>query len=501
LSQLPKKDTKQAGLNAAYSAYVRQLDQQEVTPQAISLMTFTYHAKARGRQLETLLHLSQFSDHLVLISAPSGAGKTTFIEQFLTAQPAQACIVHLALHEPVTALKIAHQLAVQLPVLVAHDANLEDSVLAIQGLAKELAQQKETLLIVVDNAQWLDETALELLANTLAGSEHTEARPHIILCADNTVVKRIEAPMYEQLKQDRFYHLVLAPFSQEESADYLRQRLQRIGLNHGLAPIQLLQLHQLAQGNPGYLNMLANKALNKGGFVQQAGLPWLHILATIVVVLILAGIWLTNYYVGQPFKGLTAYSNIFYSDSSGTSRQPVELIDVVSVSAAPTFILAPDPVAEPLSTLPMAKALPPLEPIELSPAPKNVTLEPQPTTAAQIAQGWPKATATTNQPYHYQAILELPSDHYSLQVLGARLEATLEAFIAEKSIVQPHYAIQLIRGGQPWYMLLVGDYASASEAMNAVSSLPVALQNQQPWPRPVLRIQQQIRNKFNTSGE
>jgi len=95
----------------------------------------------------------------------------------------------------------------------------------------------------------------------------------------------------------------------------------------------------------------------------------------------------------------------------------------------------------------------------------------------------------------------LPSDHYSLQILGARLEATLEAFIAEKSIVQPHYAIQLIRGGQPWYMLLVGDYASASEAMNAVSSLPVALQNQQPWPRPVLRIQQQIRNKLNTSGE
>ncbi|MFT7178739.1 MAG: septal ring-binding cell division protein DamX, partial [Oceanospirillaceae bacterium] len=30
---------------------------------------------------------------------------------------------------------------------------------------------------------------------------------------------------------------------------------------------------------------------------------------------------------------------------------------------------------------------------------------------------------------------------------------------------------------------------------------PVALQNQKPWARPVLRIQQQIRNKFNTSGE
>jgi septal ring-binding cell division protein DamX len=50
-------------------------------------------------------------------------------------------------------------------------------------------------------------------------------------------------------------------------------------------------------------------------------------------------------------------------------------------------------------------------------------------------------------------------------------------------------------------MLLVGDYESASDARDAIKSLPVALQNQQPWARPVLRIQQQIRNKFNTSGE
>jgi septal ring-binding cell division protein DamX len=50
-------------------------------------------------------------------------------------------------------------------------------------------------------------------------------------------------------------------------------------------------------------------------------------------------------------------------------------------------------------------------------------------------------------------------------------------------------------------MLLVGDYESASKAQSAISSLPIALQNQQPWARPVLKIQQQIRNKFNTSGE
>jgi len=491
---LLKPDTG-ASLNAAYAAYVRQLNQQEVSHQSVNLMAFEYQAKARGRQLDTLLHLSHFSDHLVLISAPSGAGKTTFIEQFLRVQPTQACIVHLALQEPVTAPWIVRQLAQQLPLQLPSDASLKASIVAIQALAQELKLQKEVLLIVVDDAQWLDEDALDLLANLLPRSAKVDSRPHVILCADHSVVERIETPQFAELRQDRFYHLVLAPFSQEESADYLRQRLQRIGINHGLAPIQLLQLHQLAKGNPGYLNMLANKALNKGGFVQQAGLPLLHIAATIVVVCILAGIWLINY---------------------------------VSASADGQRRVEPAPVViQPILVAPMAQALPPLEPIELSPAPRNVTLEPKPelkplsiplskpvpqvvqapeTQAAAlitlpVLEAWPKATSKTRQPYSYGAVLNLPSDHYSLQILGARLETTLEAFVADKNIMQPHYAIKLVRGGEPWYMLLVGDYASSSEAKDAISSLPIALQNQQPWARPVLKIQQQIRNKFNTSGE
>jgi DamX protein len=493
VSQALQKPATSTSLNAAYAAYSRQLDQQEVTHQSMSLVGFEYQAKARGRQLDTLLHLSHFSDYLVLISAPSGAGKTTFIEQFMRVQPAEACIVHLVLQETVTAPWIIRQLIQQLPVQLPNHASLEASILAIQELAQQFTLQKEVLLIVVDDAQWLDEDALELLANLLPRSSKVDSRPHVILCADHSVVERIETPQFSELRQERFYHVVLAPFSQEESADYLRQRLQLIGLNHGLAPIQLLQLHQLAKGNPGYLNMLANKALNKGGFVQQTGLPLLHIAATVVVVAILAAIWLLNY----------------FSDNNAVANK-----------------VEPQPVVvESIVAVPMAKALPPLEPIELSPAPKNVTLEPKPEpepkptpeivvvpkpapkkqvlaiVPAPVVAPWPKVTSKTKQPYSYEAMLKLPSDHYSLQVLGARLEATIEAFIQEESITQTHYVIKLDRGGEPWYMLLVGDYESARDARDAITSLPVALQNQQPWARPVLRIQQQIRNKFNTSGE
>jgi type VI secretion system protein ImpK len=118
-----------------------------------------------------------------------------------------------------------------------------------------------------------------------------------------------------------------------------------------------------------------------------------------------------------------------------------------------------------------------------------------------VLETWPKVTSKTKQPYSYEAMLKLPANHYSLQILGARLETTIEAFLEENKVKKPHYVIKLERGGEPWYMLLVGDYASVGEAIGAISSLPITLRNQQPWARPVSKIQQQIRNKFNTSGE
>jgi DamX protein len=471
-----------SNLSAAYGAYSRRLEQQEEDHRSINLMSFEYQPKARGRQLDTLLHLSHFSDCLVLVTAPTGVGKSTFIDQFLRVQPADACIVHLALNETVSAAWVIRQLVQQLTVQLPNHASLEASILAIQERAQELARDEQVLLLVVDDAHWLDDDALELLANLLSRSAKVDSRPHVILCADQGLVERIEAPQFTEMRQERFYHLVLAPFSQEESADYLRQRLQIMGIaqGQGLAPIQLLQLHQLAQGNPGYLNMLANKALHKGGFVQQAGLPVMHIAATIVVVCLLAGIWVVNY----------------VTDPARTA------IDLPQAATVVEVIEADIETVDELLSEPIAQALPPLEPIELSAPSANVSLQPESTAAtAPVLPAWPQATAISQHAYGYAALMKVSPEHFSLQVLGARLELTLEAFLTQHKFEQRYYVLQLERGNAPWYILLVGDYQTSGAARDAIKALPLALRNQQPWPRSVLKIQQQIRDKFNTSVE
>lgn len=503
------KPANQTRLKTAYAAYLRQVDQQELSHTMADLKPSYFQTNSRDEQLETLAHLSQFSDHLVLITGPSGAGKTTFIERFVAAQPAHFCVAYLSLSEPATKAWVAELLVSQLSVQVDVDASHEDKIIAIQSLAQDLAIRTEKLLIVVDNALWLDDEALDLLANIMVSSPSPEKRPHVILCAEDAMMDRIETPKFSILRNERFYHLVLAPFSASESASYLRQLLIDQGVKHALTPMHLLQLHQLAHGHPGYLNMLANKALSKGRRASKSGLPWLHILATSIVVIILLAVWITN-------QGLTKSQSVLTSQLMGMDLEAEEMGSTGSFADLP-----------PLPTL-----LPPLEMIELSPASENVTFEPgielkeiantdknadaeRANTAISEAklmlttdassllskEGWPLMTKLQKQPYHFDDLLGLPKDHYTLQVMGAGMETTIEAFVAENEFEEPYFAIQLQRDGKPWHLLFVGSYGSANEAITAVSGMNLALQNQRPWARPVASIQQQIRKKFNTSGE
>ena len=59
------KPANQTRLKTAYAAYLRQVDQQESSHTMADLKPSYFQTNSRDEQLETLAHLSQFSDHLV----------------------------------------------------------------------------------------------------------------------------------------------------------------------------------------------------------------------------------------------------------------------------------------------------------------------------------------------------------------------------------------------------------------------------------------------------
>lgn len=84
------------------------------------------------------------------------------------------------------------------------------------------------------------------------------------------------------------------------------------------------------------------------------------------------------------------------------------------------------------------------------------------------------------------------SARYTLQLSAASRSDTLAAW-AKKNQLQNYHIYATHRNGQPWYILVSGNYATAAEARRAIATLPAAVRAQQPWPKPLKQIKGESR--------
>ncbi|MGP1956239.1 MAG: SPOR domain-containing protein [Arsenophonus sp. NC-PE1-MAG3] len=86
-------------------------------------------------------------------------------------------------------------------------------------------------------------------------------------------------------------------------------------------------------------------------------------------------------------------------------------------------------------------------------------------------------------------LLSAPTSNYTLQLSGASCSNSLEAFAKNNHLI--NYKIyKSIRNGQPWYVLIHGNYRSINEAKNATLTLPDSIQKKKPWVRKFQQVKQ-----------
>ncbi|MDP6967598.1 MAG: AAA family ATPase [Gammaproteobacteria bacterium] len=520
--------TTKVNLAGAYAAF----QQNQQASDYLLCASVEYQSPDRLRQLDTLLHLSHFTDYLLLLTAPLGAGKSFFAEQFLNAQPADTCVVHLCPDQSIGAPDLLREVLSELPVEVPDQASMEQSVSLLRDLSVSLAEHDQVLLVVIDDAQWLANDALELLANVIPQSAPADACPHIVLFAEPELADRFEAPLFADLRQERYYQLTLASFSQPDSRVFLRQILDGLGLPGDAAvhDSQLDQLHKLATGRPGYLDMLLRQALRQGNLQdEKSGLPVWHMAAITLMVAALLTVWWFNQQSSEPAADspvVTVVPNDATQSQLSTApviqqaRQPLPVLAPLPLSPQPAYqSFQPEEVPPDNTTVPQVEDLVDLQQTEeinqllkqsqvlqqqLQNVAATISASPLPATdmaVASVLPVKPELPWAALAPAERQ-FMSLPPNHYSLQVLGARYEATARQFVQRLSpITLPNYLLQLQRGGEPWFVVLVGDFVTQAEANQAIAGLPRRVRDLQPWPRSVVKLQQQLVNKINAGGE
>lgn len=94
-----------------------------------------------------------------------------------------------------------------------------------------------------------------------------------------------------------------------------------------------------------------------------------------------------------------------------------------------------------------------------------------------------------------QKLLSWNSKGYTLQMLGAREIKSVRDFISDYSSYGEFLWFSTELKGSPWYVVVYKEFGTRNEASESLAKLPADLRKQQPWPRTISGIQQELRKR------
>jgi general secretion pathway protein A len=228
------------------------------------------------RHREALAHLVyglSSGGGFVLLTGEIGTGKTTVCRAFLEQVPAHCRVAYIfnpRLTVPELLQTICQEFQVPPGPARAAGEGVKGYIDALNSfLLQEHAAGRQCVLII-DEAQNLAPDVLEQL-RLLTNLETSERKLlQIILIGQPELRAMLATPQLEQLAQRVIARYHLLPLTEQETAQYVRHRLEVAGLDR-VPPFEasaVRRIHRLARGNPRRINLLCDRAL-LGAFARS----------------------------------------------------------------------------------------------------------------------------------------------------------------------------------------------------------------------------------------
>lgn len=255
---------------------------------------FFFEPSSRLQLLEKLEHLSRFSDFLLLLAGPAGAGKTVLIRQ-LQAVPSDRTLRLCAVDGRQTAdlhgllVALSQQLSPELDTQADNQTMLN----AIYSFAQVMAVEHIQWVIIIDNADEMEQSAIQLLLQMLSEAQGLPIKPHLLMAADEQFLAQLQTYEEYELLDAQVHQLILQPFTFAEARNYL---LQRYSAAASLSEKQLRAVYDASGGYPGGLNQQVERLLQSGHVTQavpSVALSRVHFsaIASVLLVVLLGSLW------------------------------------------------------------------------------------------------------------------------------------------------------------------------------------------------------------------
>ncbi|MDE4535704.1 AAA family ATPase [Pseudomonas sp. ITEM 17296] len=510
---------------------------------------FKFFPAQRKPVLGQLHHLARYSQLMLVVTGPLGSGKT-LLRQALVAstnkQSVQSVVV--SARGASDAASVLAQVAQSLEVA-------QPEVQAILSKVVQLALTGQEVYLLVDDAEQLDESALQALLELAAGVP--EGRPHVFLFGEPSLIAGLDELSIEE---ERFHVIELAPYSEEETREYLEQRLD--GAGRGIEVFtreQIVDIHEHSDGWPGTINQVARDTLIEAMIASRSTakrpsmglkMPKKHVLAlsAVVVVAVAAAVLMPKKGDKAPAEVPAAQAQLPLGEGQPGAAQANNGNPAIEFSGSSQPM--PLPLvgqSQPVMREPLAQAAGMGDGEEGSPA-GNTALQPgNPPTVTTIAppQGVPAGPAPTlskptgSAPVQPVAPAPKPVATQPAKPVAPAKPAPAPTQVATaKPVAKPvekpaatgssgggwyagqkpgNYVVQILgtsseasaqafvkaQGGdyryfkknlqgKPLYVVTYGSFANRDAAVAAIKNLPAKVQAGKPWPRTVASVQQEL---------
>ncbi|MCI5105427.1 MAG: AAA family ATPase [Pseudomonadales bacterium] len=465
------------------------LDFDPFAPDSTNRQFFT--GAGRGELLSALVQQASHGGGLLSVSGAPGSGKTSLATALADAFGKDVICVQIQ----GSLFMGPEQFLEQIQAAVGLEVSAVEKSRAIDSLcqfANDLALEGRSLVLVVDDAHELASEVYKVLFTLL---RRNSGGGFAALLLGEEQLKKLLLTNLPESQRKLHHDFSLPAFSGEDSFDYLRFKLSLAGYRKPL-PLggeELGRIHEAAGGIPAQLSAKFRAALEREttageGDDRKQGISSLWRLGQNYWALAggLAGLLLLVLLV-QPSdpEPVSEGSRQRQIAVSAAGQSPQETDSPQSSSAdGPTSVVAVDAApadADRQETAPAQQA------------PADVSSEAQATASAQAFSPVPELSDSAYGEFE-QALLSYPPGNYAIQIMGASSARQIGEFLARYPQLPDAGYFESRFRGQPWFVVVAGNYSERASAQQAIDRLPAALRELQPWVRSIADIQSAIRS-------
>ncbi|MEO7652346.1 MAG: AAA family ATPase [Bryobacteraceae bacterium] len=230
----------------------------DLSPDPNFLFRSTQHEEA----LANLIYGVQSRKGFIVLTGEVGTGKTTMLECLRTFLSNQQIDFAYIFNSRLTVEQFFHMIAYDMD-LQCHRESKTEVLLALNQLLLKRTTEGRTTALIVDEAQNLDWNVLEEI-RLLGNLENRRGKLlQIILAGQPELDRKLDAPVFRQLKQRVALRCSLYPFHEPESIEYINTRLAKAGMVEQTVfpPGLLSEIHYRAQGIPRVINAICDNLL------------------------------------------------------------------------------------------------------------------------------------------------------------------------------------------------------------------------------------------------